>query len=164
MNRGKSMATYKSFFNCCAVTLVCGSLAAGVAQAQSTVASPVKEKKIKIVASVGDYLPEVMRDTFDNGTIQVFDGTRVRVSSPRKFAGRELVFHHDQPAPEDSPWRAKGRLIRFQVDAGLLSEAGITLFAGAATNLRLAPLEQTPSQSEDRPKGDYGGPIISLQP
>jgi len=59
------------------------AIVTGNAIAQSKTETNPKEKAMTILvtATVLEYLPEAMRDTFEDGSSKAFDGTKVRITS-----------------------------------------------------------------------------------
>ena len=92
---------------------------------------------ISVTAKVLGYMPDTMHDQFDDGSFATYDGTKVRLTAPAELAGRTVTFHHARPQQLDSPWRAAGRTIHFEIDEQLLMDRKAVLFAGAAEKVRL---------------------------
>lgn len=92
---------------------------------------------VHVTAIVVDYQPNAMSDTYDDG-FESFDATRFRVLSPPDLTGHEFNVYSTPDSPPDSPWRAVGRNVAFDIARGDLA-AGKTLFEGALSGIKVLP-------------------------
>ena len=96
-----------------------------------------KPLPLKIIARVLQYTPEAMHDHFDDGYFAAYDATRVCILHPRELAGRTLAVYHQEPAELNSPWRAENKILQFEIAEHTLKARSTTLFAGAASKLKI---------------------------
>jgi hypothetical protein len=90
----------------------------------------VPADKIPVHATVLEFKPNAVHDSYEGGGFATFHLTRLRLTAPESLAGRELRVLHDRDVPEGSPWRTPDADLCF-----LAREADLTsrrqLFAGA---------------------------------
>jgi hypothetical protein len=84
---------------------------------------------IQFEATAVDYVPNALHQQFTDG-VAMWDATVLRLTAPSDYAGRELVVYHDAPPPDDSPWRARDRKLRFTADPDLFVDDAL-VFAAA---------------------------------
>ena len=96
-----------------------------------------KPASLQIIARVIQYTPSAMHDYFDDGSFAAYDATRVCILHPHELAGRTLDFYHQEPAELNSPWRARNKILQFEIAEHVLKARSTTLFAGAASKLKI---------------------------
>ena len=119
------------------ITLAIISLTVHCAMADAGRSAEGKRIAVPVRAVVVEYMRDAMHDRFDDGSFATYDATKVQVVEPVQLAGRKLVFYHERTMPLESPWRAKGRTLRFDIDEHLLLDRKMVLFSAAAEKVGL---------------------------
>jgi hypothetical protein len=90
---------------------------------------------LEVVATVTAFDANAVYDQYDDGEFATYDRTTIEIVGPEELLGGSVSFLHNRPVDEDSPWRAVGGLIAFEIDEDDLLAEGV-LFDGAVQNLR----------------------------
>jgi hypothetical protein len=122
-------------------------------------AAPDSSGTLKAEATVVQYTPRAMHDTFDDGRIATFDAAELRFTAPREWRGSSLVVYCE-PRRANSLFRTVGAQCSFEIERGYLvgqttdSKTGVKTtecpFEGSLVNLKELPA-RTPDCTEGKP-------------
>jgi hypothetical protein len=125
------------------------ALATSIAMGASCTAA--REPNARAVPSEGVQVEAVVRefrgfsgeDLYANGHSRGFARIDLEILRPRALAGRVLKIRHALPVPSESPLRAPGTHLLFDLNPTLL-DPGIELHAGALQGVRVASTRDDP--------------------
>jgi hypothetical protein len=89
---------------------------------------------IQITAIIVNYTPNAMHDSFDDGSFEFYDATKILIVMPKTLFGLEWTIYHTGEVAQDSQRATIGMRIIFTIDKDELVD-GMTLFDGAVLNL-----------------------------
>jgi hypothetical protein len=131
-----------------------------VSRRKADAAAPDSSRTVKGEATVVQYTPRAMHDTYDDGRITSFDAVELRLSAPREWQGTSLVVYCT-PSRTKSVFRTVGARCSFEIERGYLvgqatdPKTGVKTtecpFEGALVNLK-----ELPSRTPDWTKGEPG--------
>ena len=71
--------------------------------------------KIIVTAEIVTFEPNAMSDSFDDGSFQTFDASKIRLLAPEEYFDKYLLIYHDGEVEESSVWRRLGTKIRAEI-------------------------------------------------
>jgi hypothetical protein len=111
------------------------ALITGCGQETATNSQNQMSNEINIEAKIIKFIPNAMRDNMDDGSLVVYDGTELLITSPAELKDKTLMVYHQKPMDPSSLWVEENAKLSFRVQR-ILIENNYLIFTSGIQDLK----------------------------